>query len=188
MTGADRVRWDQIYRDITDTEYPAPDPLLYNYTPPISDQQEHRALDLACGLGQNGLWLAEQGYVVDLMDVSRVALLRAQTEAGKRGVRNLNLYPVDFDQHEFPDAHYELVCVFRYLKRDLFTHLRRCIQPGGRIIYETFNMRYLDLVPGFNPAYLLEPGELLGYFADWKLVTTMEESHVSRVVAIKPGK
>jgi hypothetical protein len=61
------------------------------------------------------------------------------------------------------------------------------VQPGGRILYETFNMRYLELVPGFNPAYLLEPGELLGYFADWKLLTLMEESHVSRVVAVKPA-
>ena len=186
MSGADRLRWDEVYRDMESADYPPPDPMLFDYTPPITDQAEHRALDLACGMGQNGLWLASQGYVVDLLDVSRVALLRAHAEATKRGLRDINLYPVDLDLHELPQNYYEVVSVFRYLKRDLFPALRQTIRPGGRILYETFNRQYLQLVPAFNPAYLLEIGELLGYFADWQILTYAEDSHLSRIVAVKP--
>lgn len=190
MSGADRLRWDEIYGEMANINFPPPDPLLFDFTPPIEedDETEHRALDLACGMGQNGLWLASQRYVVDLLDVSRIALLRCQAEATVRNLHDLNLLPVDLDQHEFPDDHYELVAVFRYLKRDLFPTLRHTIRPGGRILYETFNRHYLQLVPGFNTNYLLEVGELLGYFADWNLLHYDETSHLSRIVAVKPAK
>jgi SAM-dependent methyltransferase len=160
--------------------------LLFEHTPPITDTSEHRALDLAAGLGQNGLWLAAQGYLVDLIDISRVALLKAQTEAGQRGLHNINLFPLDLDKYEFPTDHYDLVGVFRYLNRNLFTAIRQTVKPGGRVIYETFNVRYLDLMPNFNREYLLEIGELSGYFGDWKVVFQQEDSHLSRMVAIKP--
>ena len=76
MTAQDRTRWDQVYREQTDA-FPPPDPLLFEFTPPLLDATtEQRALDVAAGVGQNGLWLAAQGYVVDMIDVSRVALLR----------------------------------------------------------------------------------------------------------------
>jgi tellurite methyltransferase len=185
MSVQDRARWDRVYRDDAVKEYPPPDPILLEYTPPVGDGREQRGLDLASGVGQNGLWLAEQGYIVDLMDISRTGLLRAQTEAGARGLHNINLLPVDFDQHELDTNRYDLVCVFRYLKRDLFTQIRHCVRPGGRVIYVTFNRRYLQIVPGFNTAFLLEIGELAGYFADWKVLHFLEETHISRMVAIK---
>jgi tellurite methyltransferase len=185
VAAQDRVRWDQVYRE-QDKEYPPPDPLLFEYTPPVLDETEHRALDVAAGVGQNGLWLAAQGYLVDMIDVSRIALLKAQDEMGRRQIRNANLYQADLDSHEFVPNTYELVCVFRYLKRDLFPELRSCVRPGGRILYETFNIRYLDTVPGFNPAFLLEIGELAGYFADWKILHNIDGKQMSSLVAIKP--
>jgi len=183
MTAQDRIRWDQLYRE-RDDNYPPPDPLLFEFTPPVSD--EPRALDVAAGLGQNGLWLAAQGYLVDMIDVSRVALLRAQQEMGRRQLRNINLYQADLDIYEFPINKYDLVCVFRYLDRDLFPKLRSCIRPGGRILYETFNTRYLEVAPGFNPDFLLEAGELAGYFADWKILHNNDGKQMSSLVAIKP--
>ncbi|MBZ0280044.1 MAG: methyltransferase domain-containing protein [Anaerolineae bacterium] len=185
MSGKDRLRWDEIYRDKPEgVPFPTPDPLLFEFTPLVIG--EARALDLAAGLGQNGLWLAAQCYTVDLIDISRVALLRAQAEMGKRGLRNINLYPVDLDNHDLSGTPYQLVCVFRYLNRDLFPKLRNCIAPGGRIIYETFNQRYLQIAPDFNPNYVLNPGELTAHFADWKIIHHLEATHVTQLVAIKP--
>ena len=34
MTGDDRLRWDQIYRERNEEPYPSPDPLLFEFTPP----------------------------------------------------------------------------------------------------------------------------------------------------------
>lgn len=185
MAAQDRVRWDQLYKEQSNG-FPPADPVLFEFTPPVLDDAEHRALDVAAGIGQNGLWLAAQGYLVDMIDVSRIALLRAQDEMGRRQIRNVNLYQADLDTHEFVPNTYELVCVFRYLKRDLFPQLRSCVRPGGRILYETFNIHYLDSVPGFNPAFLLEVGELAGYFADWKILHNIDGKQMSSLVAIKP--
>ncbi len=188
MSAEDRVRWDGIYRERQSRDYPAPDPLLLAYTPVVKNEYDrvYRALDVAGGVGQNGLWLAAQGYTVDIIDISRVALQQARSEMAMRNLRNVNLLQVDLDAEQFEAARYDLVCVFRYLKRDLFPKLRDTIRPGGRIIYETFNRHYLKIVPEFNTNFLLEPGELPGYFANWHAIHTMEDGHIAQVVMRKP--
>lgn len=186
MAEADGKRWDAIYRQYNQGIFPEPEPFLFESTPPASQPGEQRALDLAGGLGQNGLWLASQGYVVDVMDISRLALVRGRSEMVKRGLRNINFLLCDLDEADLKQNKYQVVCVFRYLKRDLFPQIRACIKPGGRIIYETFNTNYLEIVPGFNREFLLAPGELAGYFADWKILHNSESGHVSRLAAIKP--
>ncbi|NWF67876.1 MAG: methyltransferase domain-containing protein [Chloroflexi bacterium] len=189
MSAADRVRWDTIYQN-SNGRYPAADPLLFEYTLPLAlhpePRAEVRALDVACGVGQNGLWLAQQGYIVDLMDISRVALLRARKEMEKRQLRNVNLLQVDLDTVELERGKYSLVCVFRYLRRDLFKPLAASVCPGGRVIYQSFNRHYLQQVPGFNPAFLLEIGELALYFDGWDILYQDEMGKTSQLVAQKP--
>ncbi|MBC7813281.1 MAG: methyltransferase domain-containing protein [Burkholderiales bacterium] len=186
MAIADRLKWDHTYLQREGDSYPPPDPLLLEFTPPPPVSGFNRqALDVAAGMGQNGLWLASQGYSVDLMDTSRVGLLRAQTEATRRGIRSVNLLQVDLDETALNNETYALVCVFRYLKRDLMKQIRACVRPGGRIIYQTFNTRYQDVRPDMNPDYLLRPGELGGYFADWKILHNADERYISQLVALK---
>lgn len=189
MAAQDRTRWDNIYRKRNPASFPAPDPLLLQYTPAVPDPTAEilpRALDLAAGLGQNGLWLAEQGYATDVMDISRVALRRARAEMGMRNIRTANLLQVDFDELTLDVRTYDLICVFRYLKRNLFSLMRMATKPGGRIIYETFNTRYLDIVPEFNRDFLLEAGELRTVFLDWQILHYEEDTHITRIVAVHP--
>lgn len=187
MSAKDRVRWDAIYRETANFPYPDPDPLLFQYTPPIMGlEKTFRALDLACGLGQNGLWLAEQGYVVDLMDISRTALTRAQEQAAERGVRTVNFMQIDIDELTLETNAFDIVCVIRFLRRELFPALRATVKPGGRIIYETFNVRCAALAPDAPRDFLLGQGELAGYFGDWRILRNSEVEHVSQLVAIKP--
>lgn len=186
MADEDRIRWDAIYRNMANQPYPPPDPLIYEYTPPVPDGARHMALDLAAGLGQNGLWLATQGYVVDIMDISRVALIRARQEMAMRNLRNVNLLPVDLDDADLGRFYYDLVCVFRYLKRDALPVVRNAIKPGGRIIYETYNLEYLRRVPEFNPRFLVEPGELAANFQGWEILLDDEDEYISRLVAVRP--
>lgn len=187
MAADDRVRWDENYRAAMGKPYPPPNPLLFEFTPPVQPDEGRRALDLACGRGQNGLWLAAQGYTVDLIDISRVALLRAQEEAGRRGLKHINLIPADLDTYEFEPDSYDLICVFRYLNRDLFPVLRAAVRAGGRILYETFNTRYQQVQPVEHVEYLLRAGELAGTFADWRIAANQDDGTLSRIVAIKPS-
>ncbi|MGB1286520.1 MAG: class I SAM-dependent methyltransferase [Aggregatilineales bacterium] len=201
MSTRDRIRWDKIYQRRIRQDFPAPDPLMLQYTPailenirvderdaPVFDDESliPRALDLAAGVGQNGLWLAEQGYAVDIMDISRMALQRARTEMTIRNLRNVNLLQVDVDTHLLEIAYYDMICMFRYLDRDLFAGIRDAIKPGGRFIYASFNRNYLETVPDFNPDFLLEPGELRDFFPDWQHVLIEDVKHESRFVAVKP--
>jgi SAM-dependent methyltransferase len=187
MSIEDRVRWDNNYKKLNEHPYPAPDPMLKDFTPLPQGKIVPRALDLAGGLGQNGLWLAEQGYATDIMDISRVALQRARSEMGMRNLRNINLLQIDVDNLEIKAETYDVICIFRYLKRDLFPLLKDAIKPEGRIIYETFNLRYLDIVPQFNQDFLLDDGELEAYFSDWHIIHNEEdEQYVSQLVAVKP--
>jgi tellurite methyltransferase len=187
MSTEDRVRWDNNYKKMSSNPFPGTDPLLKDFTPDVTDIANPRALDLAGGFGQNGLWLAEQGYAADIMDISRVALQRARAEMAMRNLRNVNLLQIDADTLELKPESYDLICVFRYLKRDIFPMLKEATKPGGRVIYETFNLRYLALVPQFNRDFLLEDGELEGYFSDWQIVYMEEaDNHISQLVAVKP--
>jgi len=188
MSAQDRLRWDSIYQDQRTQRYPDPDPILFDFTPPVLPGHERRALDMAAGLGQNGLWLASQGYIVDIMDISRVALARARAEMTMRNLRNVNLLQVDIDDLELDEEQYDFACVFRYLKRDFFKRLQSCVKPGGRVIYETYNVLYLDVVPRFNTEFLLNLGELEAIFADWEIVHMQEADYVSQIVAVKPEK
>lgn len=184
MTAQDRAKWDERYYQ-RNGDYPPPDPLLLLYTPPLKPKQKARALDLACGLGQNGLWLAQQGYVVDMMDISRVALMRAQHEMNARQLRHVNLLQVDLDDTDLDEGMYDVVCVFRFLNRDLFHKIRACVVEGGRVIYETYNTRHHSDNPLFNPAYLLDIGELPLHFAGWQILHQCDDEHVSQLVAVK---
>jgi SAM-dependent methyltransferase len=186
MAARDRIRWDEAYREKANRAYPDANALLFPYTPPLRAPLSATALDLAAGLGQNGLWLAEQGYLVNLVDVSRVALARAQIEAAHRGLHNVNFFQLDLDHAQIEPASYDLICVFRFLNRDLIPPIRAAIKPGGRVIYQTFNTRYLGQRPDLNADYLLSPGELAGFFGDWRVLHSSEPEHTSQIVAIKP--
>jgi SAM-dependent methyltransferase len=183
MSARARDHWDAHYTRLEYAAYPDPDPLLLLYTPPGS--ADLRALDLAGGFGQNALWLAEQDYTVDLMDVSRVGLLRAQREMAARGLRNVNVFQVDLDEVTLQAETYDLIAVFRYFDARLIPQIRAAMRPHGRVIYETFNRGYLTQRPTFNPNDLLHAGELVGFFGDWRILFHHERSTSSQVVAIK---
>lgn len=209
MSARDRLRWDAHYRAVN-TPYPAPDPILYMYTPPVpaltaqsapspdapdlplpafligdDAPHEYRALDLACGRGQNGLWLAEQGYSVDLMDISREALQIAREEAARRGLRRLNFFQVDLEDAALPTEVYDLVCVFRFLLRPLIPRIQEAVRLGGRVIYSTYNVRHHVDHPHFNPDYLLRDGELAAAFAGWRVLHHDESGAVTTLVAVR---
>ena len=156
-----------------------------------------RALDVACGMGRDSIWLARRGFLVHAVDISAVALQEAQRRAQKAGVADrVRFIVADLTRFAFPRAYYDLVIGFSYWEADLKHALREAVRPGGFIIYETFNIWWRHTRPDVQEAYLLQPGELLAWLRDWHVWAYREigSDHptvrgikaVSSIVAQKP--
>ncbi len=193
MAVDDQARWNKAYEERAGQPFPPPDALLVAYAPrPQPGQRVPVALDVAAGLGQNALWLAERGYRVQALDISTVALECGRVEMIRRGLQGVRFCAVDLESTEvadyLPPDFADLICCFRYLNRALFPALRAAVRPGGLILYQTYNVRHLAQRPGMNRAYLLEVGELPGFFPGWEALLSDDVGAISRYVGRKPGK
>ena len=133
-------------------------------------------LDLACGDGHNGVFLAERGLDVTCCDISREALDRAGELAGGRGV-TVSLWEVDLERpgiNPLREDAYGAILVFRYLHRPLFPCIRKALRPGGLLVCETFTVEQAAFGRPRNPDHLLHPGELRQAFVDWEIVHFFE--------------
>ena len=133
-----------------------------------------RVLDVASGRGRHARWLAARGHPVDAADRDGEALAALSDAPG------VSAHVVDLENAPWPfgEARYAGVVVTHYLHRPLFPHLVAALAPGGALIYETFaagNERYGR--PS-NPAFLLEPGELLEAVRGRLCVVAYEDLYV----------
>jgi tellurite methyltransferase len=151
-------------------------------------------LDLACGNGHNGLFLATMGLEVVLADISEKALAQAAFMARKKGVE-VQIRRVDLEQdgcNPLALERYGAILVFRYLHRPLIPWIREALVGGGILLYETFTMDQARFGKPKNPDHLLIPGELLAWFKEWEVIHFFEgilarpERSVARIVCIKP--
>jgi tellurite methyltransferase len=142
------------------------------------------ALDLACGLGRNALYLADHGWRVVAVDGSAVALehLRKRAQA-ERLVVDIRLADLERGEFKFPVNSCDLVLDILYLQRDLIPQIQAALRPGGIVIATVL------LATGDQPhgtATRAAPGELRGFFPDWEILH-YQESSVAELVAMKPG-
>ncbi|MFM7204233.1 MAG: class I SAM-dependent methyltransferase [Myxococcota bacterium] len=139
----DEARWNEKYRNGSHQEPEQPPALLLELLPTL---ERGRALDLACGRGRNALWLAQEGFRVQAVDLSGVALeqLRARADARERNARGLELalYQLDLDTWEparvwgVGAPAWTLITCTRYLDRRLLSLLPTLLAPGGYLLYE----------------------------------------------------
>jgi len=131
----------------------APSPWVTRWAPRI--RPGGVVLDLACGSGRHARWLARMGFEVSAVDrdtaafgdpPAGVALLQADLEAGP--------WP-------YPGIAFDGIVVANYLHRPLLPILVGALVPGGVLVYETFARGNERFGRPSNPAFLLEPGELL---------------------------
>ena len=154
----------------------SPNPLLKTYAP-LLQEEEHAGpvLDLACGEGENGLFLAGLGLPVVLADRSAEALARAKEQAAGKGWP-VTFWEVDLETGVNPleEDYYRGILVFRYLHRPLLPFLKKAIRKRGILIYETFTTKQTRFGRPHNPDYLLKSGELADWFRDWEVIHYFE--------------
>ncbi|MBW1800939.1 MAG: class I SAM-dependent methyltransferase [Deltaproteobacteria bacterium] len=180
-----------------DHDEPRPASLLLEHLHLFKEKSlEGPVLDLACGNGHNGIFLAAGSIPVHLCDVSEEALTRARELAEKRGVK-VQALQKDLEQESInplPEETYGAILVFRYLHRPLFPSIRKALKPGGILIYETFTVDQPRFGKPRNPAFLLKPGELREQFKEWEIIHYFEgiltnpDRAVAQIVCQKKAK
>jgi tellurite methyltransferase len=189
MTTKDRDRWNEKYSQRKPSSDGAVDESLAEACGTIAKSSSGavvpgRALDLACGLGQNSIWLAQQGWNVDGVDVSAEGLKIAQQSVTQHGC-SVNWIEADLDDWlPTPDS-YDLAIVFRFLDRETVPRIVTTgLRSGGWLIYETFSEGQLQRPDGHirNPAFTLAPGELPKLFPEFNVVDYREECLDTRTV------
>ena len=166
------AQWDERFRQGSHDEAD-PDPFLVRSADAWDLLEGREAADIACGAGRNAAFLAESGFPVTAVDFSAEALRLAQARAASIRPLQLDLESLGLDLGENV---FDLACVFRFLHRPLFPALRRAVKPGGLLVYHTYTTDQLQFEGGpRDPRHLLEPGELLRQFSEWRVLRYEEE-------------
>jgi 2-polyprenyl-3-methyl-5-hydroxy-6-metoxy-1,4-benzoquinol methylase len=186
MNESDRRRWDRKYAEKEPHADITADPFLLSSLPGIVPG---RALDVACGFGDNAIRLAQEGFEVTGLDISEVALERARRRAAEQGV-TVRFVCADVDDFEIGDQTYDLITGFYFLHRPAFSRIKKGVKPGGMVVYKTYTADEVRYRPVLNRNYLLEPGELKSVFEDFQLLLYDERDNGEecsvRMIARRP--
>jgi len=127
-------------------------------------------LDLACGNGRHAQYLASLDKHVTAVDVdiSRVTALA--------GDHRIEIIEANLEQDAWPlgERKFDAIIVVNYLYRPHFPSLIQALRDGGVLIFDTFARGNEKFGRPRNPAFLLEPGELLAVFSPSLTVVAYE--------------
>ncbi|OUJ19004.1 SAM-dependent methyltransferase [Methanonatronarchaeum thermophilum] len=112
-----------------------PSPFLVKW---IEKIPKGNALDIACGAGRNSIYLAEQGYNVDAIDISTEALKIAKERANKKNVE-VNWIHGDILKLQTEPKKYNLITLsyFHIKEKQQINKLINSLKKGGYIMWES---------------------------------------------------
>lgn len=167
-------KWDRLYRDFEPGQSPPAQVLGENdFLLPKSGN----ALDLACGMGANAIFLAQRGLRVTAVDLSSVAI----DKLGEYAVTHQ--LPIEVRQRKidapfFPESVYDVIVVSRFLDRTLSGAIIASLKPEGLLFYQTYTREKPEDLGPHNPEFLLEVNELLAMFSSLRVVFYRENGFI----------
>jgi tellurite methyltransferase len=172
MASDDQTRWDRQHSSSAGSDQPS-SYLRQILESDAWDISRGLALDVAAGKGRNAILLAEMGFGVVGIDISRIALEEARRRAEEKSL-DITWHQADLEQIELPTAAYDLIVNFNYLQRSLFPQMQRALKPQGHIIFQTYLIDQPAIGHPKNPAYLLNHNELLDHFRSFRVLCYRE--------------
>ena len=148
-------------------------------------------LDVACGGGRHTRLALARGHRVTAVDRDLAPLSPA---AGTDGLEAIEIDLESGAPFALAGRTFDGVIVTNYLWRPILADIVGAVGPGGVLIYETFAVGQERLGRPSNPAFLLEPGELVRATAGRLVPIAYEHATVSRgrprvvqrIVAVAP--
>jgi SAM-dependent methyltransferase len=159
-----REDWDQRYAEVESLWARKPNRWL------VAELEAHRpgrALDLACGEGQNAIWLAERGWSVLGVDFSTVAIEKARARAEQASV-DVDFVCADLVEHEPERSAYDLVvALFLHFLADerrlVLGRAAEALAPGGTFLLIGHDLTNLTEGVGgpSDPGVLYTPDDIV---------------------------
>lgn len=157
----DADRWNGRYEGRA-----AGDPAMPKGLGGIELERGGRCLDVACGLGEQSLWAAREGFDVVAIDASDIAITALNSAAVSLGVRDrIDSRVVDLDDGLPADVANSCALVICQRFRDprLYPHLVYMAEPGGVIVVTVLSRVG---VTGEHGPFHAGPGDLVCAFRD----------------------
>ena len=160
MSQKDKLKWDKKYQETT---Y-----LLKDREPSknlkkiVEKTKGKKALDVASGAGRNSIYLATNGFDVEALDISSVALDILKN----KGFKNISCKLVDLDEYEIHKNNYDLIVMTNFLDRNIIAKLSKALKKDGILFIETYMDDIVNEKPPSNPDFLLKKDELKTFFDD----------------------
>jgi 2-polyprenyl-3-methyl-5-hydroxy-6-metoxy-1,4-benzoquinol methylase len=164
------LTWDERYQNTWEGEVREPASFLKEN---LLELPKGKALDLAMGVGQNAIFLAQNGYEVFGIDSSQVAVEKAKAYAKEKSV-SVKAIKADLATYTLPENEYDVILNFYFLERRLVPQIKKALKKGGMVMFETYTMEHKKYDKPFNPDYLLQENELLLSFIDFKVIFYQE--------------
>jgi len=162
MADKDRIKWNRKYRETPDLLQERP-PAAFVQKYAKAENEHEKAIDLACGNGRNTLYLAKNGFSVDAVDISSVALSSLSERLKELPVKVIE---ADLDTFTPEYGKYDLFVMTNYLDRALIRRCAEQMKKGSKFIIETYMQHELNEKRNSNPDFLLRDRELFSLFDD----------------------
>lgn len=179
VTRNEKRRWEERGRRETYRSPAEPAPVVRDA---VDDLPSGRTLDVATGTGGNAIFLADRGWEVDAVDISRSMLDRARTLAAERSV-SVNWILADVDDYCLREATYDVVTISYFDARHRLPAVKRALAPGGVLCYE-HHLTTGEDVAGPSARYRFEPGELRAACSDLAIERYEEDRAEKRVTLV----
>jgi len=180
LSQADRDKWNERYRGRDCACIGEPNRLLVEWLPRLELGPDRRlAVDVACGTGRNALYLARQGWQVDAVDISDVALGRLAAAAEEEGLpvtcRRADFEPAGpLADSPFEPDRYDLAVMMRYTNLPLMPHIAHALRPGGYLVTEVYLKSDVPDAGPRNPNYRVSAAALREAAAPLEIVAFRE--------------
>jgi SAM-dependent methyltransferase len=150
-----------------------------------------RALDVGCGEGADAIWLAMHGWTVTAIDISAVAIGRAQGAARSAGTA-IEWISGDVLTTSFPGRSFDFVSLqypgLPKVARRAVRALLDSVRPGGVLlaVYHDLDDEHREHMKsrGFDPANYFGADDLVELFGD---DFTIEDHSVQERIDPPPG-
>ncbi|MGW8724453.1 class I SAM-dependent methyltransferase [Streptomyces sp. NPDC055808] len=182
--------WEDVYAARPVVTDPRPNVRL---TEVVTALPPGRALDLGCGNGGDALWLARQGWRVNAVDISAVAVARL-TDLARSGGLGDRVTAARHDLHEsFPRGGFDLVNAhylhtpFDLDRSSVLRGAAHALRPGGRLLVVDHGSTAPWSWNQDPDAHFPTPHEVAAGIGADPSAWTIERAEASRRTATGPG-